>query len=295
MTLSIRNFFKQPIVHFMAIGIGVFILYGAVRSEEKSEVSNRTIIVDRQAMIDFLQYSNKSLETGNFELYVDKMSNNERQQWINDLVREEVLFREAKLLQLDRGDNVIKRRLIQKMNYIGRGFYETTQTVSEDEVQKYYEAHKQNYTIESVVTFTHIFFNSEMHGAAKAQILATDMLARLKADKIQHLDIITFGDHFRYHVNYVERSIEFVKSHFGEEMGEVIFNLEQGEDVWAGPYKSPYGYHLVKLSNKSQREVLPLKEVEQKIRHRIKRSNTARDMNAVVQKIVDTYAVKVTF
>ena len=45
----------------------------------------------------------------------------ELQSLLNDYVREEVLVREAIAMGLDRGDDIVRRRLVQKMEFLAQG------------------------------------------------------------------------------------------------------------------------------------------------------------------------------
>ncbi len=62
----------------------------------------------------------------------------ERQRLVDDYARDEVLFREAMALNLDNNDQIIRRRLIQKMDYLAQGFYDEAAPLTEQDLRDYY-------------------------------------------------------------------------------------------------------------------------------------------------------------
>ena len=87
----------------------------------------------------------------------------ESDRFVADFVREEVLYREALALGLDRDDLVVRRRLVQKMEMLalrdGPG-------VSEPDLMDHYLAHRADYTVPEAVSFRHVFFSAASRGAA---------------------------------------------------------------------------------------------------------------------------------
>ena len=81
---------------------------------------------------------------------------------VADFVREEVLYREALALGLDRDDLVVRRRLVQKMEMLalrdGPG-------ISESDLMDHYLAHRADYAVPESVSFRHVFFSVAARGA----------------------------------------------------------------------------------------------------------------------------------
>ena len=59
-------------------------------------------------------------------------------------VEQEVLYREALAMNLDHNDEIVKRRLAQKMEFISDGLAESLQPTKEMLVE-YYDKNKDNY------------------------------------------------------------------------------------------------------------------------------------------------------
>ena len=76
---------------------------------------------------------------------------------INNLIDEEILYREALVLGLDQEDTIIKRRLAQKISFLKEESIPEIPTPKE--LNEYYKNNKEKYYIESSYTFTHYYFS----------------------------------------------------------------------------------------------------------------------------------------
>ena len=123
---------KEPLVHFLVLAVGLFVLHAAVSHEQ---VDVKRIVVDEDSLLSFIQYRTKSFEAVTAKTQLESFSETELQRVIDDYVREEALYREAKELGLGENDYVIKRRLIQKIDYVARGFAESLGEVSNEEME----------------------------------------------------------------------------------------------------------------------------------------------------------------
>ena len=72
---------------------------------------------------------------------------------INNLVDEEILYREALALGLEKNDRIIKRRLAQKISFLKEESILDSPT--KDDLLNYFENNKDKYFINSSYTFTH--------------------------------------------------------------------------------------------------------------------------------------------
>ena len=93
------------------------------------------------------------------------------------------------------------------------------------------------------------------------------------------------GDRFLYHVNYVERTPDYVASHFGVPMAKAIFEMEPNEFVWKGPFDSPYGVHLVLLTTNEPGRDPELSEIEGRVLQDWKRSEKRRKTEEAIDDI----------
>jgi hypothetical protein len=285
---------REPLVHFLAIGIGLFVLYEFVAPAD-ANLDSKTIIVDRNALLTFVQFRSKAFNPEVAAERLDALSESELKLLINDFVREEALHREALAMGMDQNDYVIKQRLIQSLQFITNGFVTSAVDVTEEDVAAYYEENRDDYYVDPYATFTHVYFSSDRHGSEEARALAAAKLEELNRDGIPFSESTRHGERFLYNVNYVERTEDFVASHFGTPMAEKVFALEPDSQRWHGPIESAYGQHLVMLTKLTEGVYPPLEEIEAAVREDALRLAIIRANDKAVQAIVDTYDVRMEF
>jgi hypothetical protein len=278
-------------VHFLLLGLGLFVLFNLVASDEAA-YDSKVINVDRDALLTFVQYRSRAFQPQAAAARLDGMSEEELERLIADYVREEALHREAKALGVDKNDYIIKRRMIQSIEFITDGFVTAAVDVSDDDIAAHYEANREDYYISPFVTFTHVFFDGERHSRDEALALATAKLAELNRQQVPFSAAPGHGDRFPFFLNYVERDPQFVASHFGVPMAEEVFALESSDSTWHGPFESEYGMHLVLLTRKAEGRYPELAEIEAVVRDDAERDAIAALKDKAIQAIVDTYEVR---
>ena len=86
---------------------------------------------------------------------------------IDDVIKEEILYREALRLNLDLEDRIIKRRLAQKISFLRE---ETSiAPPKSDELQKFFDKNLDSYIFPERFTFTHLYFSSERNGKQRSE------------------------------------------------------------------------------------------------------------------------------
>ena len=289
-----KSFLKEPLVHFLAAGLGLFVLFGIVNRDEPDADPN-VVTVDHDALLTFVQYRIKAFNPTLAEEKLSSLSDEELQNLIDDYVREEVLHREAVALGLGEDDYVIRRRLVQKLEFINEGFAEAGAKVDRAALQRYFDANKADYYVEPFVTFTHVFFETEDRPREQAHAVAEKKLLELNRNGVAFADAPQHGDRFLYHVNYVERTPDYVASHFGVPMAKAVFELEPNDFIWRGPFDSPYGVHLVLLTINEPGRDPELAELEGRVRVDAQRAMIREETEAAIADIVGSYEVRVVY
>ena len=286
-----KRLLREPLVHFLAIGIGLFVLFELVAPED-GNADSRTITVDRDALLTFVQFRSKAFNPEVAAARLDALTDAELDALVRDYVREEALHREALALGMDQNDYVIKQRLIQSLQFITNGFVSAAVDVSDEEVAEYYEANRDDYYVDPYATFTHVYFSSDRHGPEQARQLAAAKLAELNDANVPFSDSTRHGEHFLYLDNYVERTEDFIASHFGRSMAAAVFELEPDDSRWYGPVESAYGYHVVMLTKRTDGHYPLLEEIANSVREDALRIKLDEQNERAVQAIVDTYEVR---
>ena len=282
---------KDPLVHFLLLGLGLFALFAWVARDADS-IDEKVIEVDRDALLWHIQDHARAFSPEAATAHLDGLSESEFEKLVAAYVREEALHREALALGMDRTDHVIKHRLVQSMEFITDDLAARSTELTDADVEIYFQANRERYYIEPTVTFTHVFYNAERHGADEARSLAEKKLAELNHGPVPFAEAPGHGDRFLYFVNYVERDAEVVASHLGDAMAQALFELDPDETNWAGPIASRYGQHLVLLTARTEGRFPAIGEVAARVRGDAERDAGQARKDAVVEGLLDTYEVR---
>lgn len=286
-----RKLLKEPLLHFLAVGAALFVLFD-VMGGDRTENEPKVIEVNRDALLAYLQYRSRAFESSLAEARLRSMPKAELERLIADYVREEALHREALALGMDQNDYIIKRRLVQSIEFITAGFATAGLTLSDDDIEAYYRVNRQRYFVEPFVTFTHVFFDKGRHTREEASSLANAMVGALNERQAAFSEAPRHGDRFAYAVNYVEREPGFVAGHFGPEMAKAVFELEPNDKIWRGPFESPHGFHVILLTQKAGGRYPELAEIRKTVAYDAERDAVSALTDTAIQAIVDTYEVR---
>lgn len=288
-----KKLLRDPLTHFVVLGGLVFVAFWLVG---RSDVADpRSVVVDRGALLTFIQYRTKVFEPSVAAARLDALGEAELEMLIDDYVREEVLHREARAMGLDANDYIIRRRLVQKVEFIAEGFAGAAPPLSEQQLLTHFRGNEQDYFVPASVTFTHVFLDAERRGWSEARTAGLETLESLHADDAAFSDATRYGDRFLYHVNYVEREADFVASHFGAKMASSIFALPASEDEWHGPFESPYGVHLVLLTSSVAGRGPELDEVRERVADDAERQRLRTLQDQALRAIIDGYDVRIDY
>jgi parvulin-like peptidyl-prolyl isomerase len=286
------SIWREPLLHFVVLGVLVFLAYGYL-APEFDDADPRTIVVSRDRLISFLQYRSRDADRARSQDVLGQLSKDELQRLIQDYVREEALFREAKAMQLDRNDYVARQRLIQQIEFVTREDVADAVDPAAGDIASYYQAHRADFYVAPRITFTHVYFDRKQHGAARAEMLARNTLARLNKDRVRFDEAPANGDRFLYQVNYVERGPEELASHFGAAMGRELFALKPDSTTWQGPFESVHGFHLVMLVRSEGGRTPPLEDVRAEVQQEMRRTALDARFEESVQSLVKAYRVEI--
>ncbi len=159
---------------------------------------------------------------------------------IEQYIREEVLVREALRMGLDNDDVIIRRRLVQKLEFLS-GDIATATDPGEAELADYFAENQARYAEPERRSFAHVYFSADARPEARddaRRVLATLNDASWRAA----------GDPFMLRRNYAGLSRRQVSDLFGGEFAEGVFGLP-ADGAWHGPIRSSYGWHLVRVED----------------------------------------------
>lgn len=238
-----------------------------------------------------MQYQSQAFEPGTFAERFDTMDAGQRRRLIADYVREESLYREAMALGLERGDYVMRQRLVQKMSFLLESQADVEPT--DAQLQRYLDAHRALYRVAPSWTFTHVFIDPARDPAQAGAQRASATLQRLQQAHAGFNDAPRYSDRYPFLQNYVERTGDYIESHFGKSFATALQALPVDASRWQGPLQSEQGWHLVLLTAHAPQRDPVLAEVRAQVRDDLLRDAAAERQQRAVDELISRYTVEI--
>ena len=264
---------RDPLVAFVLLGIGVFALDGWLAGSETA-----------RPVIEITPDEVERLRARWIAQWGGEPTESELQTLIDQAVDEEILYREAQRLGLDRDDAIVRRRLAQKLTFILEDAGETGPP-SLAEVEEYYAQHAERYRRPGRTTFDHMFLSGDRRTdpAGDAGALLRDL--RVDDDGWQRL-----GDPFMLARTYADRSDREIAGLFGKAFADAVAERPAGD--WNGPVESTYGMHLVRVNGRTPSRAPALAEVRNRVIADLREDRRRERSLAAYQELRDAYRVR---
>jgi hypothetical protein len=281
---------RDPLVHFVVFGALLFGAWALFNPQDEA-ADPRTIVVDRAALLTFIQYRTRSFDAEAAAHKLDNWPPEVVRDLVNDFIREEALHRSARAMGLDADDYVIRQRLVQKVEYMAEGIAGEITPPDEEVLAAWYVGRVKEYVQPETVTFTHVFVAADRHGADAARLEVDRLLQVLNRDAVPFEKATAFGDRYAYHVNYVEKGREEIVSHFGEAMAAAVFALKPDTRVWQGPLESALGFHAVLITRHAQARTPALEEVRSQVLNDWRAEAMRERRDAFVDRVIADFSI----
>ncbi len=168
-------------------------------------------------------------------------------------IEDEVLYREAVRLGLDRDDAVLRQHLVQKMLLLAEDLSGATREATRDELVAYYTRTRERWRFAERVHLIHVF-------AAKRETLDA-IVGAVRASPPG--TVPPLGDAFP-HARELRATRADLAASYGEEFADAAMKLPVG--TWSAPVPSRYGWHLVEVVAHDEGRPAAFEEVAERVR-----------------------------
>jgi peptidyl-prolyl cis-trans isomerase C len=251
---SPHRWLREPLVLFLAAGIALFAGYSALQpAAAPNQALNRIELTEgdlRQLAVAWMAQWKRPPTTEELKGLLDGR------------IREEILYREALAMGLDKDDTIVKRRLAQKMEFLAEDM-SALRDPSIDELKTWFAANGERFALQGRVSFHHLYFSVDKRGSG-AEPAAMVALQELQESPDRSVVAARVGDPFMFLDYYGDRSPKQVADVFGTAFAGRIFELKP--ESWQGPIKSGLGVHLVWVTSLAPSRVPAFEEVEAIVR-----------------------------
>jgi len=270
----LARWLREPLLHFLVAGAAVFVAFHALNpAVARSEPANRIRLTDD----DLRQMSAAWRGQGR-----PSPSPQQMESLVEARVREEILFREALALGLDKNDTIVRRRLAQKMEFLTDDVSAVPEP-SAAELAAWFTRNAERFAVPARVSFRHLYFSPDRRGA-RAMHDATAVLAAMRRESPASPGTAGAEDPFMFQDRYVDRTVDQVAGIFGSAFARSLEGLPPGS--WQGPIASGYGRHLVFIEGVTPKRVPALEEVGADVRREWiaeRRAEVKRDVYGAIR------------
>ena len=270
----IRRWLRDPLVVFVLLGIGVFALDGWLAGSETARPA-----------IEITPDEVERLRARWIAQWGEEPTDSDLQTLIDEAVDEEILYREALRLGLDRDDAIVRRRLAQKLTFILEDTGDTGPP-SETEIEEYYARHAEGYRRPGRTTFDHVFLSGDSRADPAGDAAA--LLGQVRAGEGGGWRRL--GDPFMLARSYADRSDQEIAGLFGRGFAEAVAGLPVGG--WSGPVQSTYGRHLVRVNGRTAARAPALAEARDRVVADLREERRRERSLAAYQALRDDYEVR---
>jgi hypothetical protein len=245
-----RRLLREPLLHFLLLGA---VLFGASASLDRRRGGDAPAHQIVLTLDDLRQ----------LDVYFESQwrrppTPEELERLVESRIQEEILYREALAMGLDKDDTIVKRRMGQKMRFLAEDVA-TAHEPSRDELKSWYTRNSEKFALPPRLSFRHLFFSPDRRGEHAAED-AAKALAKLAGQRSDSKLGASLADPFMLQDSYGDRTPEQLAQDFGPPFAQALAGVKPGS--WQGPIESGYGWHLVFVDSVIPGRVPALEEIE---------------------------------
>jgi peptidyl-prolyl cis-trans isomerase C len=266
---------REPLVHFLLAGLAIFVIYGSMGAG--TDTSDRRIVVTEEQVTRLASQWAQTWQRPPNPAELDGL--------IRDYIKEEIYYREALRMGLDRDDMIVRRRMRSKMEFLATS--QSENMVPKDaELQEWLDRQPGKYATDPVYALDQVYVG--MNGDEEAAVArAKQLLRQLRAGARPE----TLGDPISLPPTLDGASLFEINRQFGEEFSGSLKSLPTGR--WSGPVASGFGLHLVRIRAVTASETPKLADVRQAVENDWRNATrTTREAKAY-QILLDGYDIDI--
>lgn len=273
----IRKILREPLPHFLVLGAALFALFSVAGN--RSEPQDRRIVISSGRVDQAITIFSRTWQR--------PPTAEELHGLIEEEIRDEVLYREALAIGLEKDDVIVRRRLRQKFEFVADDA--GIAPPSDSDLQAWLDRNPERLRSDPKISFVQIYLNSSRRGDA----------ARADADKIvaqlgkagDSADISELGDATLLPREIPAATPEYVAGIFGDAFAQQLGKLEAGR--WSGPVRSSYGLHIVYVRERVEGKPRALDEVRDDVRRAWLSERQREHAEETYRKLRDRYSIVV--
>jgi hypothetical protein len=273
MKTGISRLWREPLLHFLLIGALLFVAYDL--TGESVDEAPKQIQVNRGQVQQLASAFERTWSRPPTEAELSAM--------VEGYIREEVFYREALAMGLDRGDPLVRRRLRMKLEFMLDDL--AAQDVDDSVLMTYLEQNADSFRTETQLSFSQVYLNPNQRANVEAD--AAQLLDQLNGGT----DSAALGDATLAPRFYQLAGQNEIARDFGDEFAGEVAALPAGD--WTGPLWSPFGAHLIRIEARLDSQLPALAEVRNRVLREYRAEQSKLQKDLAYQKLRETYDINI--
>jgi hypothetical protein len=232
----VLKWYQEPLLHFLVLGALLFIF---TQNSSNFNRDKKNITVSKTDTENYIRYWKKKYNRPPTQEEIDT--------FLKITIENEVLYKEALNMGLDKEDKVIKQHLIDKLKFIISKPIDEKK-ISDKTLKKFFEKNRNLFSSQNTTlySFAHIYLNPKYND--NIELKADEIYIKIKDEKLNN-NYTKLGDKFYKGSYFNQLSIKDISKIFSRSFAKKLSQLPQGE--WIKGVASGYGVHLIYIEEKN--------------------------------------------
>lgn len=239
--MTFQKLLREPLVHFLAIGLALFALYALVSPRD---TGGDRIVIPAEAIA--------TMRVEHEKVWGRPPTNAELDALVEARVSDEILYREGVAMGLDRDDALIKRRVRQKYDLMAEE--DQSAEASDADLESWLKANPESFRVPPVLSFRQIMVpltGSEADIKTRIDRTASALESGARAEQLAATSLLPG--------NMLAAPLDLVARDFGGQFAQQLATAPVGK--WVGPISSAYGVHFVRIESHTPSVIPQLEDI----------------------------------
>ena len=309
--MTFMAWFNRPWLHFLVLGVLLFLLQGALFPEPKPVVGplaperlesmlqqwitttgrppteqQQERLVQSELDRDMLFQRALAFELHLHDTVVyQRLLRNMRFLGLGDGESDKALYEQALEMRLHLGDEVVKRRMVQVMEQLLLANYPPA-PITQDQVRAEFEGRKQELRRQQRLSIEHIYF------ARPREAEAESVIASIEQQQLTPRQARELSSPFLPGYQFDYQSPDQLARHFGAAFVKNLLESEPQPRQWVGPIRSTYGLHYVWVEAIEPERDATFDEVRGSLRRDLESGARTDALEAAIESMRELYEVR---
>lgn len=267
-----KTLLRDPLAHFLLIGALMFVAYAWTQRSNPQPSRDRIVVTEGRI---------RQLVTLFEKTWQRPPNPDELRRIVDDFVLEEVYYRQAVKMGIDRDDTIIRRRLRQKLEFLSEDAASLV-SATDEELGEYLAEHPEAFRESPRYTFEQVYFNPDKHGDS-SEAWFTEQRELLESGETE------IGDPSLIPAAFDDAPQRVVDGAFGIGFAEQLDEIELKS--WQGPIRSGLGLHLVRLDHRTDGRLPGLEEIRPIVQREWSNDQRLAARDLMNRELLDQYDV----